>query len=217
MKKELLPITTANGNLIDKKSGEVLPLRYMPGYPRQVRFDASKGFFNLNGETPITKKGEALQFIPIAFRVFQDDILGMGKRKWAEFFFLNEAGHVCAVLFHGYSVENFMRLAANEMFYDNVTPCDVVITATPTEKVSKAPEANGNKYFIAEFGYKKLQKGERETLQLVAESLNLWREETTTGDARIELAANWNPPHPVIELAEADAPAEAEKETVVAV
>ncbi len=200
--KNLIPITTANGNFVDTKSGEVQPLRYLPGYPRQIRFDASKGIFNLNGETPLSKKGEPFNFIPIAYRIFSDDILGMGKKRWAEFFFLNEGRQVCAVLFHGYSVENFMRLAANGMFYDDVTPCDVVLTATPIEKVSKNPEAKNSKYFMAEFGYRPLEKAERETLQAISQSLELWREETTTGDARIEFALNWNPPHPVTESPE---------------
>jgi hypothetical protein len=214
--KNLHPITSANGNLIDKKTGEVYAVRYLPGYPRQIRFDASKGNFNLNGDVSLTKKGEEFSFIPIAYRIFNDNILGMGKKRWAEFFFLNEARQVCAVLFHGYSVENFMRLAANEMFYDDVTPCDVVITARPVEKECKDPDAPGKKYFMAEFSYKKLEKGDKDTLFRVTEGINFWREETTTGDARIEFALNWNPPHPVIELNGQPAEAEAEAAAVAA-
>ncbi|MEK7254517.1 MAG: hypothetical protein AAB316_07220 [Bacteroidota bacterium] len=193
--KNLLPITTANGNLVNTETGEVQPLRYLPGYPRQIRFDASKGNFNLNGDTSLSKKGEPFSFIPVAYRIFTDDILGMSKRRWAEFFFLNQERQLCALLFHGYSVENFMRLAASQMFYDGVTPCEVVLTATPVEKVSKNPEANGNKYYLAEFGYKKLEKAELEALSQSVSGLQIWRDETTTGDARIEFSQNWNPPH----------------------
>jgi hypothetical protein len=196
----LIP-TTTNGNLVNADSGEVFALRYLPGYPRQIRFDASKGNFNLNGDTSLSKKGEPFHFIPVAYRVFTDDILGMGRRRWAEFFFLNEARQVCALLFHGYSVENFVRLAANSMFYDDVTPCEVILIATLLEKVSKAPEANGNKYFIAEFSYKKLDKADRATLSAAVRDVPIWRDETTTGDARIGFAENWNPPHEVAEPA----------------
>ena len=34
----------------------------------------------------------------------------MGRKLWAELFFANDKGAVCAVLFHGYSVENLCRL-----------------------------------------------------------------------------------------------------------
>ena len=193
--KNLLPITTANGNLIDTTTGEVFQIRYLPGYPRQIRFDASKGNFKLNGETTLTKKGDEFSFIPIAYRIFTDNILGMGNKRWAEFFFLNESRQLCAVMFHGYSVENFIRLATGAMFYDDVTPCDVLLTVKPVERVSKNPEANGNKYYMAEFGYNKVKPEELATLQTAVSGLQIWREETTTGDARIEFSMNWNPPH----------------------
>ena len=102
----LLPSTRTN--FVDPETGE-LKIRYRPGYPRSYRFDASRGLFSINGETPITKKAEPLTFIPIGYRLFKDDILGYGLKKWAEFFFLNEEGHLCSLLFHGYSVENLER------------------------------------------------------------------------------------------------------------
>ena len=34
----------------------------------------------------------------------------MGRKLWAELFFADDKGAVCAVLFHGYSVENLCRL-----------------------------------------------------------------------------------------------------------
>jgi len=106
-------------NFINGETGE-LAVRYRPGHPRQYRFDASRGIFSVNGESPITKRGESLSFIPISFRIFKDDILGFGLKKWIEFFFINEGGHLCNLLFHGYSVENLER-RTSELFVRPVT------------------------------------------------------------------------------------------------
>jgi hypothetical protein len=76
-----------------------LKIKYLSGYPRSYRFDASRGTFNENGETVLTKKGEPFTFAPIAYRKFRDDIMGFGAKNWIEFFFLNESLQVCALMF----------------------------------------------------------------------------------------------------------------------
>ena len=96
---------------LDEDSGEVTEtsrFRYLTGHPRQIRFDAKAGQFNIGGTTPL---GSSLSFVPLAWRIFQDDILNMGRKTWAELFFVDEKGAVCAVLFHGYSVENLERFS----------------------------------------------------------------------------------------------------------
>ncbi len=60
---------------------------------------------------------------PLAFRIFSDDILGYGRRKWAELFFVNQSGQVCAVMFHGFSVDNLQRLLG-DLFYENAGLCE---------------------------------------------------------------------------------------------
>ena len=118
-------------------------IKYLPGHPRQYRFDASRGIINLNGETPVTKKSQAFSFIPIGYRLFKDDILGMGKKKWAEFFFLNQSNQVCNLLVHGYSVEQLMK-TIEQMYYDEANLCDVELTLKPIERTNKVAES---KYF----------------------------------------------------------------------
>ncbi len=130
-------------------------IKYLPGHPRQYRFDASRGIINLNGETPVTKKSQAFSFIPIGYRLFKDDILGMGKKKWAEFFFLNKSNQVCNLLVHGYSVEQLMK-TIEQMYYDEANLCDVELTLKPIERTNKVAES---KYFIADFSYKLLPAG----------------------------------------------------------
>jgi len=192
MKKQNPLSPTQKTDFVDPKTGELV-IKYRPGYPRSYRFDASRGSFNVNGETSLTKKGEALSFIPIGYRLFKDDILGYGLKKWAEFFFVNEDNHLCSLLFHGYSVENLER-RTNDLFYDSVNLSQVIITATPVEKVKSSGEGKGNKYFIAEFSYKVLEEKQQAEVKLVGESLNIWRSETLTGDASVELSINYAPP-----------------------
>ncbi len=89
----------------------------------------------------------------MAYRIFSDDILGMGRRKWAEFFFLNEERMLCNLLLHGYSVQNLMQVMAGRMFYDNVKLTEVRLRITPVQKESKSPGVEGKKYHIAQFDY----------------------------------------------------------------
>ena len=211
MMKTLKPITQMNGNFLDSETGEITAITYLPGYPRQYRFDASRGIFNVKGETPISKKGEELTILPIAYRVFRDDILGMGLKKWVEFFFINEAKQVCSLLLHGYSVENLMRIV-DEMFYDGVNLCEVALSIKPVEKQNKE---TGNKYFIASFGYKPLKDESRLAIEAVANHLSIWREETLTGDADIQYQLNFAPPIKKEEMGNIEgqvAPSEEEQE-----
>ncbi|MCB9265032.1 MAG: hypothetical protein H6558_08410 [Lewinellaceae bacterium] len=119
------------------KSGELLPVTYFPGRPLQYRFDASRGIFNIRGETVLTKPRETFEVIPVAYRIFQDNILGVGMKRWAEFFFLNEERQLCNLLLHGYSVQNLMQVVADHMFYDNVKLTEVRLKITPVQKESK--------------------------------------------------------------------------------
>lgn len=202
--KELLPLINPNGNLVDEKSGEV-KLKYLAGYPRQIRFDASKGFFNVKGITPLTKKGGSFTIQPIAYRIFKDNILGMGVKSWAEFFFINNSNQICALLIHGYSVQNLMQ-QADEMFYDDVNFNQVSLTITPIEKTSKTQDEKGNfnKYYICHFDYEKLDKKVLDTLTAAKAGLQIWREETLTGDAISLFTDNYNPPIVKEELSAAE-------------
>ena len=118
---------------VDESTGEETwsnPFRYLPGHPRQIRFDAKAGQFNINGTTPL---GQSLRFIPLAWRIFSDDILNMGRKTWAELYFTDDKGAVCAVLFHGYSVENLYRLI-EPLFYDDLTLADVIVKVQAEKK-----------------------------------------------------------------------------------
>ncbi len=186
----------------DGELTETSRFRYLPGHPRQIRFDAKAGKFNVGGDKEI---GKSLSFIPVALRIFSDNILNMGRKIWAELFFVDESGAVCAVLFHGYSVENLQKLNAS-LFYDDLKLTDVLLTITASKKENKTV---GGFYFIAEFMYTPADPAEVQARQEFAADHDLYREETITGaaDTRIvqgyRLPASYELPRQPAQLAEA--------------
>ncbi len=174
----------------DPDSGEVTTasrFRYIPGHPRQVRFDAKKGEFNLNGERVL---GPTLTFIPVALRVFEDDILKMGRKTWAELFFVDDSGALCAVLFHGYSVGNLQKLNS-ALYYDDLPLTSVLLTATAARKENKQGKGS---FFIAEFSYTDAPADEVLARQQFAQDHPIWREETTTSTADTRLVCSYRLP-----------------------
>ncbi|WP_235998583.1 hypothetical protein [Hymenobacter sp. BT559] len=99
---------------------------------------------------------------------------------------------MCAVLFHGYSVENLQKLNAS-LFYDNLKLTDVELTVTP---VKKQTEKDGKPatYFIAEFSYQPADPAEVQARQEFAEDFDLYREETLTGMADMRLVNGYRIP-----------------------
>ena len=193
---------------LDEATGEVTQVpafRYLPGHPRQVRFDAKAGQFNINGTVPL---GASISFVPLAWRVFQDDILNMGRKLWAELFFADEKGAVCAVLFHGYSVENLYRLI-EPLFYDDLTLADVRVTVT-AEKKQTTKEGKTATYFIAQFSYAAADAAEVAARRDYARDFPIWRAETHTGKADMRIQHGYTVP------AGEEDPAEAEPEILVA-
>jgi hypothetical protein len=170
---------------VDEETGEVTEksrFKYLPGHPKQIRADLKAGVFNVGGDKVL---GKTISFIPVALRIFSDNILNMGRKVWAELFFVDETGAVCAVLFHGYSVENLQKLNAG-LFYDDLNLTDVVLTVTP---IKKQTEKDGKPatYFIADFSYTAADPAEVQARQEFAEDFDLYRDETLTGteDRRI--------------------------------
>ena len=189
------PVTAAPTYLtekLDEATGELAPVsrfRYLPGHPRQVRFDAKAGQFNLGGITPL---GNALEFVPLAWRIFSDNILNMGRKTWAELFFVDAKGAVCAVLFHGYSVENLYRLI-EPLFYDDLTLADVRVRIT-AEKKQTTKDGKAATYYIAQFSYTPADPADVRVLREFAEAFPIWREETYTGLAEIKTSTGYTAP-----------------------
>lgn len=182
---------------VDEATGEVVEtsrFKYLPGHPRQIRADLKAGVFNVNGQEVL---GKTLTFIPVGLRIFSDNILSMGRKVWAEVFFVDKSNVVCAVLFHGYSVENLQKLNAS-LFYDDLKLTDVELTVTPVKKQTEKPDDSGKmqkaQYFIAEFSYKPADPAEVQARQEFAEDFDLYREETLTGTEERRITQGYRVP-----------------------
>ncbi len=175
---------------INELTGEVVNrYKYLEGHPRQYRFDAKEGVFNINGSE---KLGRTLTFQPIAWRIFTDNILNMGTKNWAELFFIDEKNCVSAVLFHGYSVDNIFRLI-EPLYYDDMTLADVVVTAVAEKKENNKIQPKGV-YYIANFSYKLGEPARTAELKQYAQDVKVFRQETLTDIANIKTAYNYYNP-----------------------
>ncbi len=191
-------IAPANAPLVtpavDETTGELItpnaqPFKYLEGHPRQYRFDAKEGVFNINGTD---KLGRILTFQPIAWRIFTDNILNMGTKNWAEIFFIDEKNCASAVLFHGYSVDNIYRLI-EPLYYDDRTLADVVITAVAEKKGNTKIQPKGV-YYIATFSYKLADAGQTEPGKAFAQQNRIFRQETLTDIANVKTSQNYYNP-----------------------
>ena len=203
MNLQLLPMTAeAAAQLVNAENGEVAKIKYLAGFPRSYRFDASRGYFNVGGIQPISKKDEPITIIPVAYRIFTADILGVKGKKWVEIFFLNQSNHLCNILFHGYSVDSLLE-NTQELFYDDVNLCGVALTIQPIEKTSKQQDDNGKhpKYYIGKFTYQLLDEVARENLKTTVETHQIWRADTVTTEVETQVAVNYQVPTVVQEIA----------------
>lgn len=168
--------------------------KYLEGHPRQYRFDAKEGVFNINGTEKVggPSNGRILTFQPIAWRIFTDNILNMGTKNWAEIFFIDEKDCVSAILFHGYSVDNIFRLI-EPLYYDDMTLADVVITAVAEKKEYTKTQPKGV-YYIATFSYKIGEPNQTAALKQFAQEAKIFRQETLTDIANIKTAMNYYNP-----------------------
>ena len=157
---------------MDEKS-KTLALKYLKGHPRQYRFDASRGVFNIQGEIPVTKAGKPFSLVPISYRVFKDLLFGTSKRNWLELFFIDNIGAVASVMVHGYSVEHFFNMS-QKLFYEDLKITEIKITITPQERQT----AKGEKYYIAEFEHEAADADYVKLAKTSIKDFELYREDT---------------------------------------
>ncbi len=175
MSKTTLPATTTKTleSFIDKENGDI-KIKYLKGHPRQYRFDASKGNFNINGQTLITQPGKPFTLIPVGYRIFMDRLFEYSNREWLELFFIDDSGAIANVMLHGYSVEEFIRMT-QDLFYEDLKITEIEITIIPQEKISKS---TGKKYYIAAFDHKQADKKYLDLIKPMTEGIELYRSDT---------------------------------------
>lgn len=148
--KNLLPIS-------DIRLMSSLEIRYMPGNPRSYRLDLGKGILNIEGKEQITQAGESFKVIPIAFRCLKDGLFGQAEKKWCEVYFINQEGHLCVFMFHGFSVQNLSE-SARDLFYQKRGLCEVQWII----KLEKKTNKEGQSYYMAFFDFMSLTSKELE-------------------------------------------------------
>ena len=173
-----LPVVELN-QLANPDGGEIRQLKYRPGSPRSFRFDASKGRINFNGEDLLTKSGEPFSFVPIAWRTFRGNLFEKGVKQWAEMFYINRAGILCSILFHGFSVESLLEIES-ELFYDDLPISAVVLTMTPELKTSKKLDDEGRPktFYIAKWAFKPAPADLLEQFKSMTEKEQIFRLDT---------------------------------------
>lgn len=182
----LMPLTAmTTAALFNAETGETTA-KYFEGYPRQYRFDASRGIFNLNGEVPLTTAKQAFSFVPLAYRVFEATLFGYNRMKWTEFFFLNAENQVCATLFHQFSTESFLGYVFNHLLYEGLNPCQVKWTVTANPKQNAL---TGSTYYIAQFAAEEIDRETLETADAVRATLPpLYRGDTVADDTDVQFS-----------------------------
>lgn len=180
-KSNLLPVTALTVNQLIDENG-ISKMMYLKGYPRQYRFDASKGLFNVNGEQNLTTSKQPFRFVPLAYRVFVDTLFNYSEMKWTEFFFLNGDMQVCSTLFHEFSTQTFLDYAHNHLFYMGLNPCQAVWTVVPNEKTN---QLHGSKYYIATFCAEPMDTETKEAVEVARTMLDsLLRMDTLTDNCK---------------------------------
>ena len=141
-------------------------IKYFPGRPRTVKFNAKKGVFLNDHDEPLTKAGASLIIIPLSYRTYVAEMFNMDRREWLELFYLNAAGHVCSLLLHRYSVEQFAALSAS-LFYEEASPTEIQLEIKPDAR--SHPEHG--KYYVADYSFRVLPEEQRQQPTEILKSL----------------------------------------------
>ncbi|MBB5287075.1 hypothetical protein HNQ92_005237 [Rhabdobacter roseus] len=158
-------------------------IKYMPGSPRQYRFNAQTGRFNING---IQDVGDRFSFQPIAWRIFEDDLFARGRiEAWAELFFVDRQGAMSSLMFNNSSVYELRRLM-ERLFYDDLKLSDVVLKVTSEKKVNEKVTPKGT-WYLAVFEYEAADPAQVVELTAFAQSHPIYRAETLTRAAEHSL------------------------------
>ncbi|WP_428661807.1 hypothetical protein [Runella sp.] len=143
---------------VDMETGEEIiedKYLYLPGRPREYRFNGQNGQFNLYGDRVLMDdRGKTLSsftFQPIAYRFFEGILFGRTEREmWAELFFIDNQNCVSSIMFNNTSVSELFRLM-EPLHYEKLSLCDVILTARPERVTSKGDPTKT--WYITRFSY----------------------------------------------------------------
>jgi hypothetical protein len=144
--------------VIDTETGEEVvadKFLYLPGRPREYRFNAQNGQFNLYGERLLLdaagKPVNYFSFQPISYRFFEDCLFGRSTTEmWAELFFVDAQNCVSSIMFNNTTVAELFRLM-EPMHYEKISLLDVVLTVK--SEYVKAKNDPSKAWYIGRFSY----------------------------------------------------------------
>jgi hypothetical protein len=171
--------------IIDSETGEEVvadKYLYLPGRPREYRFNGQNGQFNLYGERVLMdERGKTLSsftFQPIAYRFFEDVLFGRTEKEmWAELFFIDSQQCVSSIMFNNTSVSELFRLM-EPLHYEKLSLCDVTLTARPERVTSKGDPTKT--WYITRFSYEVSQAEKVKEYREYIRDHAVYRAETLT-------------------------------------
>ena len=199
--------TTANDlvrlyQVANGETGEITSkYKYLPGSPKNYRFDGRTGNFNLGGVKPLGKK---LSLQPIAFRFMEDslfarksDSTGISKvEQWCEVYFVDESKAVCYIMFNNSSARSLLKLVESLYYEDiveNGTMRSMELTDTVLTIASEKKENAKGKYSVASFDFEIAQTESIEEYRQFCQDLQVFSRDTITQTAEMELCSNSYP------------------------
>jgi hypothetical protein len=172
---------------VDEETGEVqfTNIKYLLGMPKQYRYNAQSGQFNIDGKEPVLdEKGRVateFKLLPLSFRVFRDSLFGRDKmEEWAEMFFIDSLGCVSAIMLNNTNVQE-LKQHIKSLFYEGLSITDSILVLRP-----RKIENGDKKWFICEMEHEdadaELIRAQRNYL----ESNHVYRADTLNSSAVYE-------------------------------
>lgn len=179
--------------IVNKETGEIeSKILYVTGQPRQYRFNGQNGQFNINGDRVLMdEKGKALKsftIIPVAWRVFEENMFGRGRKDlWAEIFFVDDKDCLSVIMLNNTSIEELLKLNT-DLHYDRSNLSQIELTMTPEQVTS---EKNGEKksWYIARMSYNLANKEVVKMYREFATDHQIYRQDTLTPTAVYKLVS----------------------------
>lgn len=144
--------------VLDHETGEEIvadKYLYLPGRPREYRYNAQNGQFNLYGERILLdgqgKPLQSLTFQPISYCIFRDTLFERtAEEQFAELYFIDAQNCVSMIMFSNTSVSELLRLL-EPLVYERLSLTDVRLTARAEKVTSKSDPTKS--WYIARFSY----------------------------------------------------------------
>ena len=199
--------TTANDlvrlyQVANSETGEITSkYKYLPGSPKNYRFDGRTGDFNIGGVKPVGKK---IVIQPIAFRFMQDSLFArkddntgiLKLEQWCEVYFVDESKAVCYIMFNNSSARSLLKLVES-LYYEDIVENGIMRSMELTDTVltiaSEKKENAKGKYSVASFDFEIAQTESIEEYRQFCQDVQVFSRDTITQTAEMGLCSKLYP------------------------